>query len=83
MPNQEQITLMQSKAFETLIQHLDSKKGEVQNIELMQLAGFCRNCLAKWYKQAGEEIGVAIELETAKEHIYKMPYEEYKAKYQK
>lgn len=64
-----------------LIAHLDSRK-DVQNIELMNLAGFCRNCLAKWYAQAAREAGVEVSDDSAREHIYGMPYAEWKRQYQ-
>ncbi len=64
-----------------LISHLDSRK-DVQNIELMNLAGFCRNCLAKWYVAEAAEQGVEMELDQAREVIYGMPYAEWKSKYQ-
>lgn len=56
---------------------------EVQNIDLMNLAGFCRNCLSKWYRAAAEERGIDLDYETAREIIYGMPYAEWKSKYQK
>ncbi len=65
-----------------LIAHLDSNK-DVQNIDLMILAGFCRNCLSKWYMAAGDEYGVTISSEEAREYIYGMPYEQWKAQYQR
>ena len=64
-----------------LLAHLDGRK-DVQNIELMNLAGFCRNCLAKWYAEAATEAGVAITDAQARETIYGMPYDEWKALYQ-
>jgi hypothetical protein len=64
-----------------LLAHLDSRK-DVQNIELMILAGFCRNCLSKWYREAAAEQGVAIELPEAQERIYGMSYADWKEKYQ-
>jgi hypothetical protein len=65
-----------------LLAHLDERK-DVQNIELMNLAGFCRNCLAKWYSAAAQAEGQAVDYEAAREHIYGMPYVQWKAKYQK
>jgi hypothetical protein len=56
---------------------------EVQNIDLMNLAGFCRNCLSKWYREAAEERGIEMSYEEARELIYGMPYAQWKAKYQK
>ena len=64
-----------------LINHLDSRK-DVQNIELMTLAGFCRNCLSKWYVEAATEAGVDVELDDAREMVYGMPYPDWKEQYQ-
>ena len=75
-------TELEAQAFRTLVQHLRDHP-DVQNIDLMNLAGFCRNCLSKWYKAAGEERGLSIGYEEAREHVYGMPYEEWKAKHQK
>ena len=75
-------TELEAQAFRTLVQHLRDHP-EVQNIDLMNLAGFCRNCLSKWYKAAAEERGLAIDYETARTMVYGMPYEEWKAKHQK
>lgn len=79
----ENLTTVEIEAavFRRLLQHLDSRK-DVQNIELMNLAGFCRNCLAKWYVAAADEKGLEIPYETARERIYGMPYEEWKLRYQ-
>lgn len=74
-------TAAEAAAFRRLIQHLRAHP-EVQNIELMVLADFCRNCLAKWYKAAVEEQGIAIDYAEAQEAIYGMPYSEWKAKFQ-
>ena len=74
-------TEIEAAAFRRLLAHLDAHK-EVQNIDLMNLAGFCRNCLAKWYAEAGKERGVEISYDAAREHVYGMPYTEWKAKYQ-
>lgn len=74
-------TELEAAAFRRLVQHLDSRK-DVQNIELMNLAGFCRNCLSKWYKTAAEERGLELDYEQARETIYGMPYSEWKEKYQ-
>ncbi len=65
-----------------LVEHLRAR-SDVQNIDMMNLAGFCRNCLANWYREAAEEAGVAMSKETARELIYGMPYEAWKARYQK
>ena len=72
---------LQAAVFRRLLAHLDSRK-DVQNIELMNLAGFCRNCLSKWYVAAAEEAGEAVDLEQAREMVYGMPYGEWKAKHQ-
>ena len=75
-------TELEAAAFRRLVAHLQ-EHTEVQNIDLMNLAGFCRNCLAKWVKAAADEQGVAVDYDQAREQIYGMPYEEWKAKYQK
>lgn len=72
---------IEAAAFRRLIDHLDTRK-DVQNIDLMNLAGFCRNCLSKWYRAAAEENGVTLSDADAREHIYGMPYTEWKAKFQ-
>ena len=74
-------TDIEAAVFRRLLQHLDSRK-DVQNIELMNLANFCRNCLAKWYVGAAEETGQSIDYEAAREVIYGMPYAEWKQRYQ-
>ncbi|MGH8579698.1 MAG: DUF1244 domain-containing protein [Gammaproteobacteria bacterium] len=74
-------TELEAAAFRQLVAHL-REHTEVQNIELMNLAGFCRNCLSKWYKAAAEERGLTMDYEQARELIYGMPYPEWKAKYQ-
>ena len=78
----EQRTELEAAAFRTLVQHLRTRK-DVQNIDLMNLAGFCRNCLSKWYKAAADNQGVAVDMEQAREVVYGMPYAEWKAQYQK
>jgi hypothetical protein len=75
-------TELEAAAFRTLVAHLDSRK-DVQNIDLMILAGFCRNCLSKWYKKAADEHGLELSYEEACEHVYGMPYSEWKEKFQK
>lgn len=75
-------TEIEAAAFRRLLQHLDDRK-DVQNIDLMNLAGFCRNCLSKWYRAAAEERGVALEDLEAREIIYGMPYAEWKERHQK
>lgn len=72
---------IEAAVFRRLLDHLDSRK-DVQNIELMNLAGFCRNCLSKWYRAAAQEQGLTLEDSEARERIYGMPYEEWKARYQ-
>ena len=67
---------------ETLIEHL-RKRNDVQNIDLMNLSGFCRNCLSKWYVSAAEKRNLDIKYEDARELIYGMPYPDWKKKYQK
>ena len=73
---------LQSAAFERLIKHLRERK-DVQNIDLMNLAGFCRNCLSKWYSEESEKKGIKISDSDASEHVYGMPYAEWKEKYHK
>jgi hypothetical protein len=75
-------TEIEAAAFRRLVAHL-RERTDVQNIDLMNLAGFCRNCLSKWYRAAAEERGVAVSDPEARQMIYGMPYEEWKAKYQK
>ncbi len=72
---------IEAAVFRRLLQHLDSRK-DVQNIELMNLAGFCRNCLSKWYMAAAAEEGVEVDYDAARERVYGMPYGEWKNKYQ-
>ena len=73
---------IQSATFNRLIKHLDERK-DVQNIDLMNLAGFCRNCLSRWYKEEAEKNGIIISDMDAREHVYGIPYPEWKEKYQK
>lgn len=77
----EQNVELEAAVFRRLVAHLDSRK-DVQNIELMNLAGFCRNCLSKWYVAAAEEVGESIDLEQAREMVYGMPYSQWKEKHQ-
>ena len=81
MTEQERLEL-EAAAFRSLVQHLRTRP-DVQNIELMNLAGFCRNCLSKWYKAAADDLGVELSPDQAREVVYGMPYAEWKAKYQK
>ncbi|HTF95374.1 MAG TPA: DUF1244 domain-containing protein [Cellvibrio sp.] len=83
----EDLTPEQQQAFEAatfrrLLAHLDSRK-DVQNIDLMNLAGFCRNCLSKWYVAAAEEANVALEYEAVRTRVYGIPYPEWKEQYQR
>ena len=80
MDKQTQLEL-EAAAFRQLLQHL-SERTDVQNIDLMDLAGFCRNCLAKWYLAAAEEKGLEMDYDQAREFVYGMPYDEWKDKYQ-
>jgi hypothetical protein len=73
---------IEAAVFRRLLDHLDSRK-DVQNIDLMNLAGFCRNCLAKWYMAAAAENGVSLDYDAARERVYGMPYEEWKRLYQR
>jgi len=75
-------TELEAAAFRRLVQHL-RERTDVQNLDLMNLAGFCRNCLSKWYRAAAGERGLALSDEEARELIYGMPYAEWKKKYQK
>jgi hypothetical protein len=75
-------TELEAAAFRRLVQHL-RERTDVQNIDLMNLAGFCRNCLSKWYRAAAEEKGIDVPYEAAREMVYGMPYEEWKTRYQK
>ncbi|MGB3050530.1 MAG: DUF1244 domain-containing protein [Polyangiales bacterium] len=72
---------IESAAFRRLVTHL-RERADVQNIAIMELAGFCRNCLSRWYQEAAEEKGLGIDKEDARALIYGMPYAEWKAKYQ-
>ncbi|MGM0704077.1 MAG: DUF1244 domain-containing protein [Pseudomonadota bacterium] len=74
-------TELEAAAFRRLLDHLDTHK-EVQNIDLMILADFCRNCLSKWLVAAAEERGAELDYESAREYVYGMPYAEWKTKYQ-
>ena len=78
-PSQQ--TEIEAAAFRRLLAHLDERK-DVQNIDLMILAGFCRNCLSKWYKAAAEDAGISMELDDARETVYGMTYAEWKANHQ-
>ena len=73
---------LQSAAFERLIHHL-RERTDVQNIDLMNLAGFCRNCLSKWYREEAHKKGIEISDQDARKHVYGMPYDEWKKKFRK
>lgn len=75
-------TELEAAAFRRLMQHLQ-ERTDVQNLDLMNLAGFCRNCLSRWYRESAEERGIKVTDPEARRHIYGMPYDEWKAKYQK
>ncbi len=75
-------TELEAAAFRTLVSHLRDRT-DVQNIDLMNLSGFCRNCLSKWYVAAAEDKGLEIGYEDAREIVYGMPYSEWKNKHQK
>ncbi len=78
----ETCTEIEAAVFRKLVSHLDSRK-DVQNIDLMNLSGFCRNCLAKWYSAEAEDRGEEISVDSAKEIVYGMTYGEWKENYQK
>ncbi len=79
--DEETRTQLEAAAFRTLVEHL-RERADVQNIDLMNLAGFCRNCLAKWYRAAAEDRAISMSYEEARELIYGMPYDEWKARHQ-
>lgn len=78
---EETKTRIEAAVFRRLLEHLDGRR-DVQNIELMILAGFCRNCLSKWYVKAAAELGEDVDLGQAREIVYGMPYETWKAQFQ-
>ena len=80
MDDQTRIEL-EAAAFRRLLKHLDERK-DVQNIDLMNLSGFCRNCLSRWYGEAAAEKGIEMSKDEAREAVYGMPYDEWRAKYQ-
>jgi len=75
-------TELEAAAFRGLVEHLQ-RRTDAQNIKIMNLAGFCRNCLSKWYMAAAAERGVEMDYDEAREVVYGMPYEEWKEKHQK
>ena len=78
----QQDTELEAAVFRRLLEHLD-RRADVQNIDLMIVAGFCRNCLADWYREAAAERGVAIDKDAARERVYGEPFAAWKAKHQK
>jgi len=74
-------TELEAAAFRRLLEHL-RERHDVQNIDLMNLGGFCRNCLSNWYREAAEEKGITMSKAESREIVYGMPHEEWKAKYQ-
>lgn len=78
---QEQQTELEAAAFRRLVSHLRNRT-DVQNIDLMNLAGFCRNCLSNWYREAAEDAGLPVSKDQSREMVYGMPYEDWKARYQ-
>ena len=81
MPTQQEIEL-QAAAFRRLQQHLMQDRTDVQNIDMMNLAGFCRNCLSRWYQEAANACGIEMSKDEAREIFYGMPYDDWKAKFQ-
>ena len=75
-------TEFEAAAFRRLLQHLNVERSDVQNIDLMILAGFCRNCLSDWYREAAEAGGRPMSRDEARERVYGMPFAEWKAKFQ-
>jgi hypothetical protein len=75
-------TALEAAVFRRLVDHL-RERTDVQNIDLMNLAGFCRNCLSRWYQEAADERGAAVSKDESRELVYGMPYEEWRQKYQK
>ena len=78
--NENEKIEIQSATFDRLLKHLDERK-DVQNIDLMNLAGFCRNCIARWYREEAEKKGITISDPDAREHVYGMSYSDWKSKY--
>jgi hypothetical protein len=75
-------TELEAAAFRRLVEHL-RERTDVQNLELMELAGFCRNCLARWYREAAEDRELELSDPDARERVYGMPYEDWKARFQR
>ena len=80
-PDQKTMTELEAAAFRRLVEHLRTR-SDVQNIDMMNLTGFCRNCLSNWLKDAADERGVAMSKEDSRTHVYGMSYDEWKAKHQ-
>lgn len=76
-------TAIEAAAFRRLLQHLMHDRPDVQNIDLMILAGFCRNCLSDWYRDAAESRGITMTRDEAREAVYGMPFAQWKAQHQK
>ena len=76
-------TELEAATFRRLLHHLNAVRTDVQNIDLMILAGFCRNCLADWYREAAEARGIALSKDEAREYIYGEPFTQWQAKHQK
>ena len=74
-------TELEAAAFRRLVEHL-RQRSDVQNIDLMNLAGFCRNCLSNWYEEAAREKGLSVTRDEARQRVYGMPYDEWKARHQ-
>ncbi len=81
MTDHDTQTKIEAAVFRQLIKHF-RERTDVQNIDLMNLSGFCRNCLSKWYSAAAQELGEQIDYEQAREIVYGMPYSEWKSRYQ-
>ena len=79
--DQKTQTELEAAAFRRLVEHLRAR-ADVQNLDLMNLAGFCRNCLSNWLKDAADARGVPLSKDESREHVYGMPYEEWKARHQ-
>ncbi len=82
-PSDSDRTRLEAAAFRRLLRHLNADRPDVQNIDLMILAGFCRNCLSDWYREAAEVAGLAMSKDDAREAIYGMPFAQWKAQYQR
>jgi hypothetical protein len=75
-------TEIEAAAFRALLHHLNEKRPDVQNIDMMNLTGFCRNCLSRWYQEAANARGIAMDKDAAREAVYGMPYDDWKAQHQ-